>query len=643
MAPDATATSVKRPTPLPDPVLKPDNVRKGVREFLSKQADRSKLFDKVEAAQTAAEFLPSPFGDAASAGAAVRAATKGDLFGAGLSAAAMLPIIPAIRVKVDGKWKEFTGAAHPMARIDAEDLLGDLDNFEIEDGFLRGDKWLTRDEAYKAAKQEKALGGSLKTQDRMKQTKQLYSEGLRGSTATAPQAADTDKLIKALDDNGGFTYDPHSDSFVESGGFMVGGVPGQKGVVVDQITPEILAKFQADNAKLLRNDDHFIGGWKGPDGKYYLDVSERVPSRERALELLKERGEQAAFDLDKMEELRLPEIPKVAVGEPATVGNSHTSVSPEHTEQGFGLGGHTPPQEPMEYYFGRNTDPKELSNAYMMSREAFDPRGAYRKFVDAGREYPGAAPWYDTRSIYRDAADEIGEAEAAKRVNSILGGFMPASTARSAPPSNLKRAFLWESLARQGLVDPEILASKKVIPAPGFGHFAQGAHQSALARYLRTGKIDPQANPKPASFGANLTGNHEVGTFDTVMSRIFAQLEPGAVGRFLVNQGGDFSPRKQYYEALERGLADAAHEARGMGLLDDVPPELGPTGSWQSLGWHGATRSAEYGSMDDIWKTLRRESAKLWGVSEKEANRRIWKEGAVPLLPEGVPGLVRFD
>jgi hypothetical protein len=276
-------------------------------------------------------------------------------------------------------------------------------------------------------------------------------------------------------------------------------------------------------------------------------------------------------------------------------------------------------------------------DAYMMSREAFDARGPYSKYLDAGRTYAGAAPWYDTRKIYQAAADELGPEEAAQRVNSLLGGFRPASTARSAPPSNLRRAFLWQNAADAGLVTPEILRTHKVEVAPGMGHFAQTtAHQPALARFLETGRVDPVINPKPASFGANETGNWEPGTFDTVMSRIADELEPGLKPFFDIKPGGDVSPKGWAYEPLERGLADAAHEYHASGLLD-VPDGLAPVAPYQSLGWHGKTRSAEYGSMNDIFEAIRKEAAKRWGVSEAEANRLIWRDRQTPLVPIGAP------
>jgi hypothetical protein len=585
----------------------------------------------------------------------------------------------------------FEGTAHPFAFADGEDAGAVFSGHPDNEGFIHPTK------GYITRRQAKEMGYFGKSEKDISQTVRVADVG------------DSPMLLEALEKNGGFTFDPHGGELVTSGGVMVGGVPGQKGWKGKHLSPEALEQFRRDNAKLLNRDDTFIGGWKDKDGTIYLDVSERVP-RDKAEKLGRERGELAGYDLDSGETLAWdqatrvrdmpdshfdPEVgsdfgaglldyapgkatanpfpdqtrpltPKVSVGEPPKPKKPkivkppvRPLVTATQGEQGFGLGGFTPEQKPMSYYFGRGTPPEEIQLAHMMSREAFDPRGPFREFLEKGRKYPKSAPWYtSTKDIYRDAADEIGEAAAAERVNALLGGFMPASTARSSPPSNLRRAFMWQHLAREGKINPEMLEQNAIELAEPFGHFAQTtAHQPALAHYLRHGFLNPETNPKPASFGANLTGNQEVGTFDTVMSRILASLEPGTIGRFLTEKpifnkktgkitGYDYSPKDWAYEPLERGLADAAHEARGMGLLDDVPPELGPTAPYQSIGWHGATGSAEYGGMDDVWRALRKEAAKVWGVSEAEANRRIWKGGMVPGLPEGVEplrGLTRFE
>jgi hypothetical protein len=309
---------------------------------------------------------------------------------------------------------------------------------------------------------------------------------------------------------------------------------------------------------------------------------------------------------------------------------------------GFGLGGYIPEQKPLTHYRGPKIKESDLAEAYERSRKAFDARGPFAAFLDRGRKFPGAPAWYDTRPIYRDAADVIGDEAAAERVNRLLGKIMPSVTARSSPPGNLKRAFLWEHLLDNGLLAPEQLRTHKVIMPPGFGHFAQGAHQSALANTLERGLVDPITNPKPAGFGANLTGNQEAITFDTVMGDELRQLDPDALRFFEVKKDG-VTPRKWAYQPLERGLADAAHDAAARGLID-VEPGLSPGASYQSIGWHGGTKSsgfggainsADYGSMTDIWRALRSRSAELWGVSPARANELIWGERKVPLIALG--------
>lgn len=482
----------------------------------------------------------------------------------------------AVRVHVPGEVepRTYTGQAHPMARIKAEDELGDLldDNFEPrfkqEDGFLDTEgKWMTRQEAYAAAKKNKQIGGNARAVANVKRSGQMKAEALR---APAPQL--TDLPTPALP----------SDA-------------------------EIAEKI----ARLQKR----LGSANG-------DYADQL---KQDLQILQKRAPKT--DPEKAR-------PGNPMADSLAVAGGRAIA-----EKGFGLGGHVPEQKPLTYFRGPKTKPQDLSDAYEMSRKVFDARGPFRKWLKAGGEFPGASPWYDTREMYRDAADEIGEDAAAKRVNGLLGGFMPASTALSKPPSNLKRAFLWEALARHKLITPEMVRSQKIVMPKPFGHIAQTtAHQPALARLLEHGDIDATINPKPASFGQDLTGNTEAGTFDTVMGEIAREIDP-KMNRFFSGGEEGKSPKAWAYGPMERGLADAAHDAAKRGLIDfdDVTSPVGP---YQSLGWHGQTRSADYGSMIDIYRRLRKESAKLWGVSEKRANEMIWKEGRVPGLPLDSPLLM---
>jgi hypothetical protein len=550
----------------------------------------------------------------------------------------------AIRVHVPGEAKprRYTGQIHPFAREDAQKELGDLldDNYEprfqVDEGFLAsdGETWLERDVAAALGKANKQLTGDAKAIDAVKRTGRLKAEALsRGDAYAEAQALPVDDILQRAT-AGGFTFDPRAGSFVEKGGFAVANPPGNKAAVVDDITPATVQKVMDDNAELLKQDGMMLGGWRdGETGKFHLEISQVVPDEKTARQLMAERNEIAVWDLDNQRELR-------AEPEKVVARQLDNQEPPPPVEPGFGLGGYIPEQKSLEYARGPRADPDQIDAAYEASLKAFRHKGPYKKFLEKGRQYPGAGPWYDTRGIYRDAADVLGEEAAAKKVNNLLGIHMPSVTARSAPPSNLKRAFLWQQLVERGLVTPEMLRSSKIDLPAGFGHFVQStAHQPALARSIERGVVDPIKNPKPASFGQNLTGNMKPGTFDTVMGRILRAIDP-KTQRFFSGDEGE-TPMDWAYQPLERGLADAAEAASGSGLLDDVLKEgMSPTASYQSLGWHGDTGSAEYGSMYNIWDDFRNKSAEMWGVSPGRANEMIWGEGRVPLLPLDSPLII---
>lgn len=106
---------------------------------------------------------------------------------------------PAIRVHVPGEKEPriFTGAAHPFARVDAEDALGDLldENFEprfqIDEGFLADDMktWLDRKAGLASAKYHKQLGGNARALENVKRSGQLKAEALKQPDAYAEAVA----------------------------------------------------------------------------------------------------------------------------------------------------------------------------------------------------------------------------------------------------------------------------------------------------------------------------------------------------------------------------------------------------------------------------------------------------------------------
>lgn len=453
--------------------------------------------------------------------------------------------------------------------------------------------------------------------------------GGKAGDATANAAANA-KLEAALRAKG-FDFHPVLGAYTDN---ATGELLHENSYLVPRIAPaeaEALARQFGQNGIVTHKGYHDLA-----DNKLYPSSAVVDATDAPFTQLPDGRKVRAEINWDAGEPLAAP---RAAEAQPVLADSVVARAASAHQPPlGFGLGATPPAQEQLTYFRGPRTSPRDLNAAYGISRRAFDHNGPYAKFLDAGRKYESAEPWYaSTQDIYKDAADAVGPEAATQRVNDLLGKFMPSVTARSAPPSNLQRAFLWQQLVDRGEVTPELLKSHKIIPAPGFGHFAQNAHQSTLARTLEGGAVDPIANPKPAAFGANLTGNMAPGTFDTVMGRILRDLNKRSAGRFFKAAADDATaPVMWAYQPFERGLADAAEEAAKAGVIEPKPG-LSPTAAYQSLGWHGATGSAEYGSMADIWRRMRKQSADLWGVSEGKANDMIWRDGAVPLLPQDVP------
>jgi hypothetical protein len=189
---DATRVAPKTPQLPPIPTIGPANApaQPGVQAALEGYSDPMRpVVQGLQAAQTAAEFLPSPFGDVASAGAAVREARAGNPGMAALSAAGALPLIPSLapaaRAAKKGKkalpklqaaafraedGRIFTGPAHPVAAIEAEDagavLTGKLD----DEGFIHPEK------GYISRREAKRMGYFAKAEKDVPQTVQLADE-----------------------------------------------------------------------------------------------------------------------------------------------------------------------------------------------------------------------------------------------------------------------------------------------------------------------------------------------------------------------------------------------------------------------------------------------------------------------------------
>lgn len=114
------------------------------------------------------------------------------------------------------------------------------------------------------------------------------------------------KLVDDLGENGGFTYNPTSDSSPEKG-FVLSVYPERERTVpLDELTPEAVEQYLADNADLLAKDDVYFGGWVDTDkSMVYFDCSIVVQERSEADKLARRFEQLAYFDLGECEEIRV--------------------------------------------------------------------------------------------------------------------------------------------------------------------------------------------------------------------------------------------------------------------------------------------------------------------------------------------------
>jgi hypothetical protein len=114
------------------------------------------------------------------------------------------------------------------------------------------------------------------------------------------QRGETTKLTGWLTEQGGFTYQPKAD-YAPTDGFMVSPYKDAEKIIPEgKVTTRTISRYVRSQRERLRQDDNFLGAWVD-GGKVYLDVSVRRPTREAALQLAKEHGQLAFFDLQNME------------------------------------------------------------------------------------------------------------------------------------------------------------------------------------------------------------------------------------------------------------------------------------------------------------------------------------------------------
>ena len=114
-----------------------------------------------------------------------------------------------------------------------------------------------------------------------------------------------DMLYEMVEDtlaNGGLTIKPFTGEKPASG-YMVALQGYELQVPVSEFFTGVVADYIGEHAqKLMSNPVLCLGTWVN-EGTVYLDLSENIASREKALELGKERNQLAIFNLETFEEV----------------------------------------------------------------------------------------------------------------------------------------------------------------------------------------------------------------------------------------------------------------------------------------------------------------------------------------------------
>lgn len=113
-----------------------------------------------------------------------------------------------------------------------------------------------------------------------------------------------EETARRLKEERGFTSHPFSGEY-EGAGYGVSPYP-ERTVEVDPATRSerelalMLTQFVVHNADLLRQPNHYVGGWRQSAHAMLLDVSIVTFSKRMAKKICKERSQQAFYDFARV-------------------------------------------------------------------------------------------------------------------------------------------------------------------------------------------------------------------------------------------------------------------------------------------------------------------------------------------------------
>jgi predicted N-acetyltransferase YhbS len=114
------------------------------------------------------------------------------------------------------------------------------------------------------------------------------------------------KMAKSLEENGGFTYNLAKGDQFGKDAFAVSAFPERAEVYDKQPGKKVIAQYIDKNKDILgseHGDRVHVGGWKGSDGKWYLDLSTTTPDLASARKLAATADQKAIFDLKHGKEI----------------------------------------------------------------------------------------------------------------------------------------------------------------------------------------------------------------------------------------------------------------------------------------------------------------------------------------------------
>ena len=249
-------------------------------------------------------------------------------------------------------------------------------------------------------------------------------------------------------------------------------------------------------------------------------------------------------------------------------------------------------------YVRRVSDPANMDRVEALTRQGLDL---------LGDRY-----WYNPSPLTHALGDVLGGdmPEATGRLK-LFADMMGNTTNLARVPQNMRMASYY---TQKFLEDPETMPTEVPPEGSGYGHVAQQQHLRNVQDWWPTQSIDPQANPKPASFSEDIMGNYLPYTWDARMGTVWD----------LRNTKGKIitAPDQAHYGYLE-GTGQTLAERMGL------PPARQQEATWVTMedpnkpvrtfaeGVEDAVRrAADQFNLDprDVWKWFAHGKQTLWGA-----------------------------